>query len=242
MLYNNANRLAQQLRSDLHKLEENLKDAPASLIGEITTTMNSLGRTLKDYEEYIDKQTLSLNKSQKKKNETRLINLRKEYDEYKKKFDALRKERESVQAKNNKDKLFSNTSTAISDNPYDESSVSRVNAGADSGDVNGSSNAAGNSGFGMRKALYKEQNVLERSNQQLDDILEMGRNAFDDLVEQNEVISKMRNGMNSSLETMGVSRATIRRIDQKAFEDKWIFYIGGAFTLFTMYLIWHYLR
>ncbi|VEU23087.1 DEKNAAC104099 [Brettanomyces naardenensis] len=236
LLYNNATRLTQQLRKDLEQFAKDPSTAAPALIGQITTTINNLGRTLRDYEEFINNQTLSLNESQKLKNQNRLTNLKKEYSEYKVKFASLRKQREDSQAESSRNQLFSNRSTAISDNPYDENSMSiRQGHASKNGSV------PSDSGLSMQEGLYKEQSVLERSNQQLDDILEMGRQAFDDLVEQNEIVGKMRDRMSSSLETMGVSRATIRKIEKKAFEDKWIFYIGGGTTLFSMYMIWHYL-
>lgn len=182
---------------------------------------------------------MSLNEAQKTKNKGRLQTLRQEYAEYKQKIDSLRKQREEALAEANRSRLFSNTSTAISDNPYDESNVTSRQSHAVSQGEQTQINAS--SGMSMTDGLYKEQTSLERSNQQLDDILDMGRQAFDDLVQQNEIVGKMRDRMSSSLETMGVSRATIRKIDKKAFEDKWIFYIGAALTFLIMYLIWHYL-
>ncbi|QPG74250.1 hypothetical protein FOA43_001575 [Brettanomyces nanus] len=236
LLYNNASRLTQQVRRDLEQFEKNPVTAAPALLGQITTTINNLGRTLADYEMYIKNQTLSLNESQKVKNQNRLENLQKEYSEYKVQFSGLRKQREEAQAEQNKSQLFSNRSTAISDNPYEENGItSRQTRAAKE------NNEISDSGMTMRDGLYKEQSTFERSNQQLDDILEMGRQAFDDLVEQNEIVGKMRDKMNSSLETMGVSRATIRQIEKIAFEDKWIFYIGAALTLFIMYMIYHYL-
>ncbi|KAG7869840.1 hypothetical protein KL918_000044 [Ogataea parapolymorpha] len=201
----------------------------------ITTTITNLSRTLQDYEDYIVKQTLNLNESQKLKNENRLASLKNELLEYKLKTQSLKKQREEGLAEVNRNQLFANRSTAISENPYDDNNVSSVtNRG-------GQSRQEQLSGLSMQEGLQKEQSVLERSNQQLDEILEMGRMAFDDLVEQNEVVLKMKERMSSSLQTLGVSKATIRQIEKKAFEDKWIFYIGAALTLYVMYLIWKYL-
>ncbi|GME76482.1 unnamed protein product [[Candida] boidinii] len=94
----------------------------------------------------------------------------------------------------------------------------------------------------MQEGLYKEQSILQRGDEQLDAILEMGQQAFTDLVEQNEIIKKTQQKMVQSLETLGVSRETIRKIEKKAFEDKWIFYIGAILTLYFFYLILKYLR
>ncbi|KAH3667167.1 hypothetical protein OGAPHI_002816 [Ogataea philodendri] len=227
--------MTQQLRKDLDQFEKDPVGAQLSLIGQITTTTTNLSRTLQDYEDYIVKQTLSLNETQKIKNENRLSSLKNELLEYKLKAQSLKKQREEGLAEVNRNQLFTNRSTAISDNPYEETGVSSVTNRV------GQSRQEQYSGLSMQEGLQKEQSILEKSNQQLDDILEMGRLAFDDLVEQNEVVLKMKDKMSSSLQTLGVSNATIRQIEKKAFEDKWIFYVGAALTFYVMYLIWRYL-
>ncbi|ODV84563.1 glycoside hydrolase family 17 protein [[Candida] arabinofermentans NRRL YB-2248] len=244
LLYNSAIKQTQQLRKDLEIFENNPINSPLSIIGQITTTITTLTRTLQDYEDYILKQTLSLNESQKLKNENRLKNLKDELIEYKLKFQLFKKQREDGLNELNKNQLlYTNRSTAISDNPYDESNGSSIvnRANAKSIDDQNDNESNKYSSLSMQEGLYKEQTVLEKSNQQLDDILEMGKLAFDDLIEQNEVILKMKDKMSSSLQTLGVSKATIRKIEKKAFEDKWIFYIGALITLYIMYLIYSYL-
>lgn len=219
------------MRKELDQFSGDPAGAAPGLIGQLTTTINNLGRTLRDYETYIKNQTLDLNEAQKQKNQGRLENLQKEYDDAKASFTSLRKRREDAQTEAGRSQLFTNKSTAISDNPYDNNTMTSRHTQQPPTETD----------MSMQEGLYREQNILERSNAQLDDILEMGRQAFDDLVEQNEIVLKMRDRMTSSLATMGVSKATIRTIEKKAFEDKWIFYIGAALTLFLMWLIYHYL-
>ncbi|OUM53384.1 hypothetical protein BVG19_g2660 [[Candida] boidinii] len=221
----------QQLRKDLEVFEQDPVNTQLSTIGQITTTITQLSRILQEYDDFISKQTL--NENSKLKNETRLLNFQNELSESKIKFQSLKKQREEDLAQISKNSLFNNTSTAVSDNPYESNTV-----------INRHANIAAQqqSGLSMQEGLYKEQSILQRGDEQLDAILEMGQQAFTDLVEQNEIIKKTQQKMVQSLETLGVSRETIRKIEKKAFEDKWIFYIGAILTLYFFYLILKYLR
>lgn len=91
----------------------------------------------------------------------------------------------------------------------------------------------------MQEGLLKENDILRKGNQQLDDILEMGRETFEELIASNEMIRNFQNKITGSLDTLGVSRETIKIIEKRAFQDKWLFY-GGAALLF--FLFWYLLR
>ncbi|CDK26213.1 unnamed protein product [Kuraishia capsulata CBS 1993] len=221
-LYNNKQ---MNLRKDLEAFDGNPVGAPLSLLGQITTTITLLVRTLDEYESFIAKETI--NEEKKLKNETRLLNLRSELGESKEKFTLLKKKREQGLQDTGRTQLFERgRNGAGSDNPYDDTANQQPGVA---------------SSLSMQEGLLKEGSVLGRGNQQLDEILEMGRATFEDLVSQNEIIAKAQRKMTESLSTLGFSRATIRKIEKKAFEDKWIFYIGALFTFFCFWLIWRYL-
>lgn len=82
--------------------------------------------------------------------------------------------------------------------------------------------------------MHKEHSTLARGNQQLDEILEMGREAYEELVASNEYLRKFQEKITGSLLTLGVSQETIRSVEKRAFKDKWIFY-GGAFFMFVLF-------
>lgn len=62
----------------------------------------------------------------------------------------------------------------------------------------------------------------------------MGQNAFEDLVEQNETLRKLGSKFSESLVTLGVSQGTIRTIERRAKQDKWLFW-GGVIILFVLF-------
>lgn len=93
------------------------------------------------------------------------------------------------------------------------------------------------SGLPLYHGLQKEQSIFQRGNAQLELILEMGHQSFDDIVEQNQILHKLQDRMSSSLRTLGVSDETIQRINRRAFKDKLIFWFALALMLLGFYFI-----
>lgn len=94
--------------------------------------------------------------------------------------------------------------------------------------------AGSGSGLSYTEGMHKERSTLSRGNQQLDDILEMGREAYEELVASNQMLRNFQEKITGSLLTLGVSQETIRSVERRAFQDKWIFY-GGAFVMFVLF-------
>lgn len=111
-----------------------------------------------------------------------------------------------------------------SENPYDSGSQ---------GYGYGQNQQQQTSNMSYLEGLYKEKQSLSRGSQQLDQILEMGQNAFEDLVEQNETLKKLGSKFSLSLVTLGVSQGTIRTIEKRARQDKWLFW-GGVIIFFVL--------
>lgn len=257
LLYNQTNKQMQQLRRDLGMLRENVNSddksnifnnngATISLVGAISTTITSVGRLLGDFESYVSNQT---DKESQKKNLARFNKLKSEFNESKIEFKDLRERREEkvreferIKREHERNNLFADNSdnragiaSGISDNPYSIEYRSTRKHGSINSD---NSNRSAEELNGM---MMDQQMKLDRSNAKLDEILELGRHAFEDIVEQNETILKVKEKMSQGLTTLGVSRETVVQIEKVLWEDKIIFYIAGSLTLFIMWLIWHYL-
>lgn len=253
LLYNQTNKQLQQLRRDLNSLRNVVNSTDTnkqsrelsssiSLIGTISTTITSVGRLLKDFEEYLSNQT---DKESQKKNQLRLDKIQAEYEEFKVEFKELRTRREELIRDNERIKneyarnnLFQQqnaegVASGVSDNPY-SIEYRRGKHGSFAND--NEDNSADLNGM-----MMDQQMKLDRGNAKLDEILEMGRHAFEDIVEQNEMIMKVKDKMSQGLSTLGVSRQTVGKIEKILWEDKIIFYVAGSFTLFIMWLIWKYL-
>lgn len=184
--------------------------------------ISSLGKTIDDYEVF-GKNEIDEVKVEKFK--TRLQNFKRDLSEIKTKFLELKNKREeSIQEKNRSELLNRrNAITVAQDNPFSTQQQQQQQQ----------------TSMAYTEGLHKENGILGRGNSQLDDILEMGHQTLDELVHSNEMIRNFQRTLQGSLTTLGVSQETIRAIDKRAFQDKWIFY--GAFLLFIV-LCYYFLK
>jgi len=79
-------------------------------------------------------------------------------------------------------------------------------------------------------------------NSQLDEFLDRGRAVLADLGQQREVLKGTQRRLYSVANTLGVSGDTIRKVERRAKQDKWIFW-GGVLVFFLFcWLVLHFLR
>lgn len=88
----------------------------------------------------------------------------------------------------------------------------------------------------------REQSFMESTNAQLDEFLERGRAVLGDLGQQREILKGTQRRLYSVATTLGVSGDTIRMVERRARQDKWIFW-GSILTFFGLcYLVVRWLR
>ncbi|CCH42443.1 hypothetical protein BN7_1988 [Wickerhamomyces ciferrii] len=220
------------LRKDISQFESQLNTAPLSLQGSIVANLSTLTKTIDEYE------SLAKNESQPEKQEKariRLINFKKDIQELRTKYQNLKKTRDDQLEETTRSELLnrrghyngqSSITSSSSANPFDSQQGTQQQPQQQQSYHDG---------------LYKENSTLSRGNQQLDEILEMGMEAFDELVASNELIRKFQSKVTDSLSTLGVSQGTIRTIEKRAFEDKWLFYGGAILMFIILYYIYKWL-
>lgn len=215
------------MKKDLVEFETQYKTAPLSTQGQISVSITGLNRTINEINDLIQKEPSTENKQ---KFEKRLTKFRSESSDLKLRFEAAKARKDEDAFESNKSELLNRSSrtnplasvTTSTDNPY-------------------SAAPGGGSGMSFKEGMYKEKNSLERSSQQLDEILEMGQRSFDDIVIQNEYLIKFEKKLSSSLVTLGVSRGTIQKIERRVFKDRFVFFGGAIVTVASFYFIYKYL-
>lgn len=223
-LYNHGVKQTQLITKDLSVFEKSVSTSPLSLQGSLSTSLTSFKKTIKEYNDLIKQNSKDNNIT---KHETRLEKFQQDYDGFQRKFEDLKLQREStVQEANRQELMGRRTAHHQSENPYDQSESS--------GNTNG---VQEQQRLSYLEGLYKEKTSLQRSAQQLDQILEMGQLAFDDIVDQNETLQRLGAKFELSLVTLGVSQGTIRTIERRAKQDKWIFWGGFLFMIFCFWWI-----
>ena len=83
---------------------------------------------------------------------------------------------------------------------------------------------------------------MASTNAQLDEFLDRGRAVLGDLGQQREMLKGTQKRLYSVANTLGISGDTIRMIERRAKQDKWVFW-GGIVSFFVFcFLVLRYLR
>lgn len=88
----------------------------------------------------------------------------------------------------------------------------------------------------------REQNFFSNTHNALDEYLARGQAVLGDLSDQREMLKGTQKRLYSVANTLGVSGDTIRMVERRAKQDKWIFGAGVIFFFVFCWLVLHYLR
>lgn len=83
---------------------------------------------------------------------------------------------------------------------------------------------------------------MSQTNAQLDEFLDRGRAVLGDLGQQREMLKGTQRRLYSVANTLGVSGDTIRMVERRARQDKWVFWAGVVVFFGFCWLVVHYLR
>ena len=83
---------------------------------------------------------------------------------------------------------------------------------------------------------------MASTNAQLDEYLERGRLVLGDLGQQREMLKGTQKKLYSVANTLGISGDTIRMVERRAKQDKWIFGAGVVIFFGFCYLMIRLLR
>jgi golgi SNAP receptor complex member 2 len=230
------------VRKDLDAFAEAPAAASPALQGQISTTLTSLSRTLEDYTNLARNE---LNEEKKEKAQERIKNFRADLTSYRAQYDQLKKEREGAVTANNRNELLGRRPhhAATPENPYAHASSSQsAFTPAHNNTQDGLSFGAGSQSFTREEHALREQNFFDAANSQLDEFLERGRAVLGDLGNQRDILKGTQRKLYSVANTLGVSGDTIRMVERRAKQDKWVFW-GGVIVFFSFCaLVLYYLR
>lgn len=185
-----------------------------------------------------------LNQEKKDKAAERLKNFRADLTSYRTQFDELKKEREATITVNSRNELLGRRPhhAATPENPYAQTTSSSTFAPAHKNTSDGLSFGAGQQYSSREEHALKEQNFFASANSQLDEFLDRGRAVLGDLGQQRDILKGTQRKLYSAANTLGVSGDTIRMVERRAKQDKWIFW-AGVIVFFTFcFLLIYYLR
>ena len=101
----------------------------------------------------------------------------------------------------------------------------------------------GSAGETSREAhALREQQFFGSTHSALDEYIARGQAVLGDLGQQRDMLKNTQRRLYSVGNTLGISGDTIRMIDRRARQDKWIFWAGVVVFFLFCWLVLHFLR
>ncbi|KAL7420306.1 Protein transport protein bos1 [Cryptotrichosporon argae] len=236
-----GNRQIASLNADLARMETG--EGGPSVQGQITTTLGALERLIDDYDSMARKEMVT---AAREKANTRVAKLKNEHKELKARFERAKNEgqhkarAELLSTSSASGSTFSFGPTqrrgtaAGPPTPIHESPFASASASASS------SLYAPNHPTAREDFALREHTFLQESERSIDQYIAQGRAALENLVEQRAMLKGTRKRLLDAAKTLGLSRETIGWVERRTKQDAWIFGAGASFTLFSFWVIWHY--
>lgn len=221
---------------------------PAAL-GSLSASLTAFSRTLDEYSA-LSKQ--ELNAAKQEKAFERLRNFRQELHDYRAQFDSLKASRDdAVQTQNRTELLGRRPFAATPENPYSGAGAAASSSGygvstggyGHARNASASERGVGGGADATREShAFREQSFFASTNSALDEYIARGQAVLGDLGNQKETLKGAQKRLYDVGSTLGLSGNTIRMIERRAKQDKWIFWGGVVVFFLFCWLVLHYLR
>jgi Golgi SNAP receptor complex protein 2 len=208
----------------------------------VSATISSFNKAVNEYN------TLARQEIVPKKQEEaldRVKRFREDLAGFRDQIDSLRKAREEAQHQSNRAELLGRRPyNATPENPYANMSGTTTSSTFQPRNAQGSAQQLSTgSSEEMREAhAFREQNFFANTNQALDDYIARGQAVLGDLGSQREMMKNTQKRLYGVANTLGISGETIRMVERRAKQDKWIFFAGAIIFFLFCWLVIHYLR
>lgn len=243
--YNSALRQSKALRHDLDTLTA---AAPGTLtpssIGNVSASLASLSKSVDEYAALAPHELVP-----KKQEEAaaRVGRFRDDLAEFRTRVDAVKRAREEAAEGASRGELMGRRPYASTpENPYAASTggsgASQANPYGAGAVAAGGSLALGEAEDAREAHALREQNFFSGTNTALDEYIARGQAVLGDLGQQREVLKGTQKRLYSVANTLGVSGDTIKMVERRAREDKWIFGAGAVVFFLFCWLCIHFLR
>ncbi|TQS32928.1 hypothetical protein Golomagni_06743 [Golovinomyces magnicellulatus] len=243
VVYNSALRQSKAIRSDLTNLEAKGQATPAE-IGNVSASLASFSKSLDEYNSLARQEIVP---TKQEEAHSRVKKFREDLSGFRNKIDTLKKAREDAQYQNNRTELLGRRPyNATPENPYANVSTTTTTSAFGPRHTGAGSQAPpmnmGSADEAREAHAFREQNFFNNTNQALDDYIARGQAVLGDLGQQREMLKNTQKRLYSVGNTLGISGETIRMVERRARQDKWIFWAGVIIFFGFCWLVLHYLR
>ncbi|KAI1340218.1 transport protein BOS1 [Xylariaceae sp. FL0016] len=244
--FNSALKQSTSIKRDLSNLSSPSDNPPTpAALGSISASLTAFSRTLDEYSALAKQE---LNPAKQEKAFDRIKNFRTELSEFRSEFDSLKSLRDDALHSQNRSELLGRRpfTTSTPENPYanvTQSSPGTVSTNRyGSGGIIGGQQSMASEDYSRESHALREQNFFASTNNALDEYLARGQAVLGDLGTQREMLKNTQKKLYSVANTLGVSRDTIRMVERRAKQDKWIFSAGVVVFFIFCWLCLHFLR
>ncbi|KAJ7594421.1 golgi SNAP receptor complex member bos1 [Mycena floridula] len=221
-----------------------------SLLGQISASLAAMQRTIDDYDSMAKREII---KAKQEKAQMRVQKFRTDYNELRNQFDRLKLQAAEEKEAANRAELIS--SSAVPHSPSDsrrrfqnsqppQQSTLHPGLRPQQSDQHSESPFRGSTpqGFSRREQYALDEHTFtQNTHERLDEFLAQGREVYENLVDQRNMLKGTQRRLLDTANTLGLSREVIGWIEKRSTQDTYIFLAGAIFTFVCFYLIWKYL-
>ncbi|KAI1759816.1 V-snare-domain-containing protein [Hypoxylon sp. FL1150] len=242
--FNSALKQSTSIKRDLTSLTssgDGTAPTPAA-IGSLSASLTAFSRTLDEYNALAKQE---LNPAKQEKAHERIRNFRAELTTFRTQLNELKEKRDETLHAQNRNELLGRRpfTTATPENPYANTPPQQSSPGAPPNRYgSGGQLSMGGNDYTRETHALREQNFFANTNTALDEYIARGQAVLGDLGSQREMLKGTQKRLYSVANTLGVSGDTIRMIERRAKQDKWIFWAGVVIFFLFCWLCLHFLR
>ncbi|KAK4156130.1 hypothetical protein C8A00DRAFT_31061 [Chaetomidium leptoderma] len=270
--FNSALKQRTTIRKDLSALstpsasdpqQQHQQQLTPAALGSLSASLTAFSRTIDEYNSLAKQE---LNPTKQEKALERIRDFRAEMADFRAQLDALKTARDDAAHTDNRNELLGRRpfAAATPENPYAGTTSTTTNMSTSSGYGLGggggrgharttSTAEAGGGGGGLGLGLgsgdatreshaLREQQFFSGTHSALDDYIARGQAVLGDLSQQREMLKSTQRRLYSVGNTLGISGDTIRMVERRAKQDKWIFGAGVVVFFLFCWLVVHFLR
>ncbi|KAH8168667.1 hypothetical protein LIA77_11931 [Sarocladium implicatum] len=238
--YNSALRQSKAIRNDLAAVHAKDQPLTPSDIGNVSASLASFSKALDEYNNLARQEIVP-----KKQEEAfeRVKRFRQDLTDCRSQVDALKKTRDESQHQANRAELLGRRPyNATPENPYANVSSTTTHSTFQPRHPQAQQQQYSQYGEEAREAhAFREQSFLANTNSALDEYIARGQAVLGDLGQQREMLKGTQKRLYGVANTLGISGDTIRMVERRAREDKWIFVAGVIIFFAFCWLVLHYL-
>ncbi|KAF2962955.1 hypothetical protein GQX73_g10625 [Xylaria multiplex] len=241
--FNSALKQSTAIKRDFANISSSPDGAPTpAVLGSLSASLTAFSRTLDEYSALTKQE---LNPTKQEKAHERLRNFRSELTQFRSDFDTLKAQREAAAHDQSRSELMGRRpfTTSTPENPYANASISTApNTEPTNRYGSGGQMSMGSGDYTREAHAMREQSFFTNTNTALDEYIARGQAVLGDLGAQRDMLKNTQRRLYSVANTLGVSGDTIRMIERRAKQDKWIFWSGVVIFFGFCWLVLHFLR